>query len=298
MTDVTYAPVRPLWQVTGNPKREWTVSAIAVTGRAGLDSLLDRARAGVITGGELVVLAWESVRHGLADIVAGRFSWSELMLQAWFMTRVSLLPTILVAIPFGVITSVQIGAVAGQIGATSFSGAVNGIGVLRQGAPLVTSLMIAGAVGSAICSDLGARTIREEIDALKVMGISPIQRMVAPRVLAALLVSLLLTVVVTMTALTTAYVMNVGGGTISSGAYLNSFVSFSQPLDFALAELKAVVFGFIATIVAAHKGLHAKGGPKGVADAVNQAVVLSVILLALANVAMTQAYVMLVPQAA
>jgi phospholipid/cholesterol/gamma-HCH transport system permease protein len=73
-------------------------------------------------------------------------------------------------------------------------------------------------------------------------------------------------------------------------------VAFSQPTDLALAELKALVFGFIATIVAAHKGLNASGGPKGVADAVNQAVVLSVILLALVNVAITQAYVMLVPQ--
>ncbi len=258
--------------------------------------LVGRMRAGVVTAGLLVTLAVDATAAICTDIVRRRFSWSEFLLQAWFMTRVSLLPTILVAIPFGVITSVQIGAVAAQIGATSFSGAVNGIGVLRQGAPLVTSLMIAGAVGSAITSDLGARTVREEIDALKVMGISPVNRLVAPRVVAALVVALLLTVVVAMTAMITAFAMNVGGGTISSGAYLDSFVSFSQPTDLFLAEFKALVFGFIATIVAAHKGLTARGGPKGVADAVNQAVVLSVILLALANVALTQAYVMLVPQ--
>lgn len=272
------------------------MSSLAVASRSGLESMKDRSRKGVVTSGNLVLLGVEASLFIVRDIAAKRFSWNEFMLQAWFMTRVSLLPTILVAIPFGVITSVQIGAVANQIGATSFSGAVNGIGVLRQGAPLVTSLMIAGAVGSAICSDLGARTVREEIDALKVMGISPVQRLVAPRVLAALVVALLLTVIVAMTAMTTAFIMNVGGGTISSGAYLDSFVSFSQPTDFALAELKALVFGFIATIVAAHKGLGASGGPKGVADAVNQAVVLSVILLAGANVAITQAYVMLVPQ--
>jgi phospholipid/cholesterol/gamma-HCH transport system permease protein len=274
------------------------VSSTAVAGRAGLvlGSLQARTRAGVETGGKLVVLAVESVSAATVDIVRGRFSWTEFMLQAWFMTRVSLLPTILVAIPFGVIISVQIGAVASQVGATSFMGAVNGIGILRQAAPLVTSLMIAGAVGSAICSDLGARTVREEIDALKVMGISPVQRLVAPRVLAALVVALLLTVVVSMTAMVTAYVLNVGGGTVSAGAYQDSFVAFSQPTDLALAEFKALVFGFIATIVAAHKGLSASGGPKGVADAVNQAVVLSVILLALANVAITQAYVMIMPQ--
>ena len=271
------------------------MTTIATVRRSALDNLLGRARQAVVTGGELVILGVGAARAAVADILTGRFSWSEFLLQAWFMTRVSLLPTILVAIPFGVITSVQIGAVANQIGATSFSGAVNGIGVLRQGAPLVTSLMIAGAVGSAITSDLGARAVREEIDALKVMGINPVQRLVAPRVVAALLVSLLLTVVVAMTAMLTAFVLNVGNGTISAGAYLDSFVSFSQPTDLFLAELKALVFGFIATIVAAHKGLSASGGPKGVADAVNQAVVLSVILLAMANVVITQVYVMLAP---
>jgi len=269
----------------------------SMVGRLSAD-LSKRARAGITTSGELVILAAEACHALVTDIAARRFSWSEFMLQAWFMTRVSLLPTILVAIPFGVITSVQIGAVAAQIGATSFSGAVNGIGVLRQGAPLVTSLMIAGAVGSAICSDLGARTVREEIDALKVMGINPVQRLVAPRVLAALIVALLLTVIVAMTAMVTAYFMNVGSGTISSGAYLGSFVSFSQPADLFMAEFKALIFGFIATIVAAHKGLSARGGPKGVADAVNQAVVLSVIMLAVVNVALTQAYVMLFPSKA
>ncbi|MDQ4054648.1 MAG: ABC transporter permease [Actinomycetota bacterium] len=272
------------------------MTTIATSTRSGFDNVWGRARAGIVTGGHLVVLGAEASRYAATDIVRRRFSWSEFLLQAWFMTRVSLLPTILVAIPFGVITSVQIGAVANQIGATSFSGAVNGIGVLRQGAPLVTSLMIAGAVGSAICSDLGSRTVREEIDALRVMGISPNQRLVAPRVVAALLVAALLTVIVAMTAMTTAFAMNVGSGTISSGAYIESFVSFSQPSDLFLAEFKALVFGFIATIVAAHKGLTARGGPKGVADAVNQAVVLSVILLAVVNVAITQAYVMLLPQ--
>ncbi|HET6152331.1 MAG TPA: ABC transporter permease [Marmoricola sp.] len=272
------------------------MSSIAAASFASLASLRDRTRDGVVTSGNLVILGIASVWALVTDILARRFSWSEFMLQAWFMTRVSLLPTILVAIPFGVITSVQIGAVANQIGATSFSGAVNGIGVLRQGAPLVTSLMIAGAVGSAICADLGARTVREEIDALKVMGISPIQRLVAPRILAALVVAVLLTVIVAMTAMMTAFIMNVGSGTISSGAYLDSFVSFSRPEDFILAEFKALVFGFIATVVAAHKGLGASGGPKGVADAVNQAVVLSVILLAVTNVAITQGYVMIFPQ--
>ena len=205
------------------------MSSIAAIGRAGVGSLMGRARDGIETSGRLVILALETLRYLATDIIGRKFSWEEFILQCSFMTRVALLPTILVSIPFGVIISVQIGAVAAQIGATSFTGAVNGAGVLQQGAPLVTSLLVAGAIGSAITSDLGAGTVREEIDALKVMGISPIQRLVAPRILAALTVALLLTVIVAMTAMTTAFVMNVGSGSISSGAYLESFVSFSRP---------------------------------------------------------------------
>jgi phospholipid/cholesterol/gamma-HCH transport system permease protein len=156
--------------------------------------------------------------------------------------------------------------------------------------------MIAGVVGSAITADLGARQVREEIDAMKVMGLSPVRRLVAPRIVAALVVSILLTAVVATTAILTSYSLVVGQGSVSSGTYLGGFSSFAQTTDLALALLKAEIFGFIATVVACHKGLSAKGGPKGVADGVNQAVVLSVILLAVVNVALTQAYVMLVPQ--
>lgn len=257
--------------------------------------LVGRGRTAVETMGAMIVLGIEAIIVAVRDIITRKFSWSEFLLQAWFMTRVSMLPTILVAIPFGIIVSIQIGGVAGQIGADSFSGAVNGIGVLRQGAPLVTSIMIAGAVGAAITSDLGARTIREEVDALKVMGINPVQRLVAPRIAAALVVAFFLNVVVAVTSIITGYTLNVGGGAVSSGTYIAAFVSFAQPTDLFLASFKALIFGFIATVVSCHKGLTASGGPKGVADAVNEAVVISVICLAVTNVALTQAYVMLAP---
>ena len=264
--------------------------------RATAGELQEHAHQAIVTGGELVLLAFDSLRYAAQDIASRRFSWEEFFLQTWFMVRVSLLPTILVAIPFGVIVSVQVGGIASQIGATSFIGAVNSIGVLRQGAPLVTSLVIAGAVGSAITADLGARTVREEIDAMRVMGLDPVRRLVAPRVVAASCVAVMLSAVVATTAIMAGFALVVGSGKVSSGTYLGALISFGQPTDLVLAEFKAVLFGFIATVVAAHKGLHAKGGPKGVADAVNQSVVLSVILLALVNVGLTQAYVMLVPQ--
>lgn len=255
-----------------------------------------KVETGIDTFGEMVLIGARSVRFAVGDVLTGRFAWREFTEQAWFMVRVALLPTILVAIPFGVIVAVQVGAVAQQIGAVSFTGAVNSIGVLRQGAPLVTSLLMAGAVGSAMCAQIGSQTVREEVDAMKVMGLDPVRRLVAPRMVAAVMVGLLLNAVVAATAMLTGYVLNVGAGEVSSGAYLGSFASFAQPTDLLLAEGKAAIFGFLATIVACQKGLSAKGGPKGVADAVNASVVLSVIALAVVNVAITQGYTMLVPQ--
>ncbi len=274
----------------GAPTRSWGArTAGAAT------SLKDKFLEGVDTFGAMTILALGSLRYLSTDIVTRKFSWREFFDQAWFMTRVAFLPTVLVAIPFGIIIAIQVGAVAQQIGAVTFTGAVNGIGILRQAAPLVTSLLMAGAVGSAICAQLGAQTVREEVDAMKVMGLNPVQRIVAPRVAAAMVVGFLLNIVVAVTAMMTGYIINVGGGAVSSGAYMASFVSFAQPTDLILAEGKAVIFGFLATIIAAHKGLNAKGGPKGVADAVNQCVVIAVIVLAVVNVAITQGYVMLVP---
>ena len=251
--------------------------------------------AGIRTLGGMIILGIQSTRFIVTDIVTRKFSWREYFEQAWFMTRVSFLPTILVAIPLGVIVAIQVGGVAEQIGAVSFSGAVNGVGVLRQAAPLVTSLLMAGAVGSAICAAIGSATVREEIDAMMVMGLNPVQRLVAPRVAAAVTVGALLNVLVALAAMAAGYFLNVGTGKVSSGAYLGSFVSFAQPTDLLLAEGKAMIFGFLATIIACFKGLRASGGPKGVADAVNQCVVISVVTLGIVNTAITQAYVVLVP---
>ena len=272
------------------------VTSVLTGSRSAADFLIGHIRAGIDTAGKIVILAIDSVVLAFTSIVRREFSWDEFFEQAWFMTRVSLLPAMLVSIPFGVIVSVQVGGVAKQIGAESFIGAVNAIGVMRQAAPLVSAVLIAGVVGAAVTADLGARAVREELDALRVMGISPVQRLAAPRIVAAVLVGICLSAVVATTAIVTGYMIVVGGGSVSSGTYLGAFISFGQTLDLVMAVLKAVIFGFVAVVVAAHKGMNARGGPKGVADAVNQSVVLSVILLAMINVAITQVYVMLVPQ--
>jgi phospholipid/cholesterol/gamma-HCH transport system permease protein len=259
-------------------------------------TVLGRMHESFVTAGRILVMSASSMRYLVTGMVRGEFQYKEFITQAWFVVGVAVVPTLLVAVPFGVIISIQIGSLAQQVGATSFIGAANGLGVIRQGAPIVVALLLAGAVGSAICSDLGARTIREEIDAMEVLGISPIQRLVVPRILATMLVGILLCGVVAFAGVLTGFLFNLlaQGGT--PGSYISSFAAFAQPSDLVLAEVKSALFGLIVALVACFKGLNAKGGPKGVADAVNATVVLSVVLLFAVNVVITQIYSVLVPQ--
>ncbi len=224
------------------------------------------------------------------------FQLKELIQQAWFVASVTIVPTALVSIPFGAVIALQLGTLTRQLGAQSFTGAASVLAVVREASPLVTALLVAGAGGSAICADLGSRKIREEIDAMEVLGISPIQRLVVPRVLATMLVAALLNGLVSVVGVAGGYVFNVlvQGGT--PGAYLASFTALAQLADLVTSEIKALLFGALAALVASYKGLTAGGGPKGVGDAVNQAVVITFMLLFVVNFVISAIYFQVVPQ--
>jgi phospholipid/cholesterol/gamma-HCH transport system permease protein len=223
------------------------------------------------------------------------FQFREFVQQAWFVASVTIVPTALVAIPFGAVIALQLGSLATQIGAQSFIGAASVLAIVREASPIVCALLIAGAGGSAICADLGSRKIRDEIDAMEVLGISPVQRLVVPRVLACTLVAVALNGLVCVVGTAGGYFFNVvlQGGT--PGAYLASFSALAQLPDLYAGELKAFIFGIIAAVVASFKGLNAGGGPKGVGDAVNQSVVITFLLLFFVNFVITAVYFQIVP---
>ncbi|OJF84958.1 ABC transporter [Nocardia seriolae] len=255
----------------------------------------DHPKRSLETGGRMMTMGVSAVAELFIAIFRRRFPFGEFIRQCAFMANVAAAPTLLVAIPIGVIVSIQVGSVAGQVGATSFIGAANGLGIIQQGAPLVTALMIAGAVGSAICADLGSRTIREEIDAMKVMGVDPMRRLVAPRLGAAMLVSVLLCGFVVFVGFLTGYIFNIFVQNGAPGSYIGTFASFAITTDLVVALLKSLIYGLLAAIIACDAGLNAKGGPGGVANAVNTAVVMSAVMLFGVNLIITQLYNSLFP---
>jgi len=223
------------------------------------------------------------------------FQLRELIEQLWFIASVSILPAALVSVAFGSVISLQVGLLVTQIGAQSLTGAASVLANVQQASPIITALLISGAGGTAVCAELGARTIREEIAAMEVLGISPIQRLVVPRVLASAIVAVLLNGLITIVGLAGGYAYNVILQHGTPGAYIAGFSLLAQPSDLVIGIIKAVFFGVTAGVVASYRGLNPSGGPKGVGDAVNESVVISFILVFLINVVLTMVYLTIVP---
>lgn len=258
-------------------------------------NVVQTTRSSLRTFGRVVDLALRSVRGTFSDITTGRFQWREMLDQAWYLITVTALPAVLMAVPFGVVVSVQVGNLIHQIGADSLIGAAGGLGVIQQGAPIATGLLLGGAGASAIAADLGARTIRDEIAALEVMGLDPVHRLVIPRMVAMLLVAPLLNILVIFVGVVSGYAIAIGAQNVTPGSYWATFGSFAVLTDVWVSLSKAVLFGFIVVIVACQRGLEAGGGPRGVADGVNAAVVLSVAAVIIVNLVITQVVTMFLP---
>ncbi len=242
--------------------------------------------------GAMVAAALESLRLGLRHGVP----FGEFIDQCWFLVRVTTIPLILVSIPFGMVIALEVGSLLQQIGAQSQLGAAMVLAVVREQAPVATALLIAGAGGSAMCADLGSRRIRDEISAMEVMGVRPLHRLVLPRLLAATVVAILLDGIVSVAGIAGGLYFGTHNLHISASAFFATFGELSQLADLWMALFKAGVFGFIAAMVACAKGMSCRGGPKGVGDAVNQAVVATFILAFFVNFVLTIVYFRFIPQ--
>ncbi|GAB2716036.1 MULTISPECIES: MlaE family ABC transporter permease [Nocardia] len=220
-------------------------------------------------------------------LVRPPFQRREFIDQSWFVARVSIAPTLLVAIPFTVLVCFTLNILLREIGAADLSGAAAAFGSVTQVGPIVTVLIVAGAGATAICADLGARTIREEIDAMRVLGIDPIHRLVVPRVLASMFVAALLNGLVCTIGILGGFVFSVFLQGVNPGAFVNGITLLTHLPELVISEVKATLFGLIAGLMACYLGLNVRGGPKSVGDAVNQTVVFSFMALFVVNVVVT-----------
>lgn len=247
------------------------------------------------TIGRGVALAISVLRYSIIDGLRLRLPTGEMLVQAWSLLKVTATPALLMAIPIGAIVSIQTAGLVNQVGASSLVGAASGVGVVRQGAPVTAGLLMGGAAASAIASDLGARAIREELDALRVLGIDPVRFLVVPRFLALLIIAPMLCAIIIASAVAASFVIAVGVSGVTTGSFWQSFGTFASVTDVWFTLGKSLIFAGVVAVISCLRGMEAKGGPRGVADAVNSSVVLNVIFIAIINLALTQLQTMFFP---
>jgi phospholipid/cholesterol/gamma-HCH transport system permease protein len=221
----------------------------------------------------------------------------EFVRQLVIMTKATIVP-VMIAVPlyaFGA-PGIQGGGGLAQLGAPERDGGFIVIGVIREFGLFVTASYVAGVVGTMITAELGARKIREELDALRVIGIDPIVAMVAPRVLAMTMLMGALNMVMLVGGTLGGYAASVGlFGATPSGFFTTFFLNTSW-LDLVAAELKLLLLGVMISVICCYKGLNASGGAEGVGRAVNEAVVSCLICIFGVNLVYTQIFLALFPQ--
>lgn len=213
-------------------------------------------------------------------------AWRDFVEQTWFVARVSLVPTILLSIPFTTFVVFILNILLIEIGAADLSGTAAAVAAIQIG-PIVTVLVVAGAGATAMCADLGARTIREELDAMRVMGINPLRALVVPRVLAGALVATMLFALVTLAGLVGCFVFSVYFQHVTPGAFAAGMTLLVGLGNAVVAMIKALLYGIAASLIACYKGMTVGGGPQGVGNAVNETVIYAFMALFAINVVMT-----------
>jgi phospholipid/cholesterol/gamma-HCH transport system permease protein len=250
-------------------------------GRAAIDSMSSAKAAKPIRAvGGFFAMALDT----LVTIPRRPFAWREFLEQSWFVARVSLVPTLMLAIPFTVLLIFTFNILLLEFGAADFAGTGAAYGTVTQIGPVVTVLVVAGAGATAMCADLGARTIRDELDALRVMGVDPIQTLVVPRVLAATVVATLLSSVVILVGLVGGFAFSVFVQHVTPGAFVSGLTVMTTAADVIISLIKAALFGLAAGLIACYKGISVGGGPAGVGNAVNETVVFTFVALFAINI--------------
>jgi phospholipid/cholesterol/gamma-HCH transport system permease protein len=180
-------------------------------------------------------------------------------------------------------------------GALDRLGGIFVLAAIREIGPNVTAIVLAGVAGTAITADLGARKIREELDALQVLGVDPIKNLVVPRFLALMLVTGLFNIY--------AILFGLFGGVLAElvngqplGPFWDNLFNNASTTDLWGSALKTVLFGAIIAIVCCYKGMTASGGAEGVGRAVNQAVVVAFLAIFAFDYVFTQTLLATHPQ--
>ncbi|GAB3688443.1 MlaE family ABC transporter permease [Saccharopolyspora tripterygii] len=209
--------------------------------------------------------------------------WKETIDEMYALLKLCFWPATFSMAGFGFLITVMGVGLLVLLGAANRMGAFWVMADIREIAAFMVGMVVAGVIGTSITSDLGARKAREELDALKVLGLDPVRMLVLPRVIATAVMCAMLNFLTSFVGVLLGLLAVGALGDTTTGAYIDSMSHNLYAADVWGAELKTLLTGLLIGVVCSFKGLNAGGGPEGVGRAVNQAVVICFALVWIFN---------------
>jgi len=188
----------------------------------------------------------------------------------------------------GAVMVLQTGTQFQRFGQVSLTGDIVSLALVRELGPTITGLLVAGRCSSGMASELGSMLVTEQVDAMRAMGTNPSRRLVSPRVLAALVTIPLLTAISVFVGLLGGMVASVFSLRLSATTFWQRAIAILQLSDLMQGLSKSLVFAFILSTVGCYQGLNVRGGTQGVGRATTQAVVVSSVLIIVADTFLTK----------
>ena len=204
-----------------------------------------------------------------------RYEWRELLRQCYVIGCQSLTLVVVTGFIMGLVLTLRLRPTMVQFGAESWIPTMVGLTIIREMAPIITALMVAGKVGSGIGAELSSLRVTEQIDAMEVSGTNPFKYLVVTRMLAATLMVPVLNLLATALGLAAAFLgVNLQGDT-SLALFVNNILSRVTFGDVLSTVVKTLFFGFAIGLIGCYKGYYADNGTAGVGRAANSAVVVA-----------------------
>ncbi|MCW2855518.1 MAG: hypothetical protein JWR52_1133 [Marmoricola sp.] len=259
-----------------------------------LKSATTALRSGLSTGGDILHFSWSVLRE-FRDV---RLYATEVIYQAGTLILSSGLIIWVMQGVMGTVCGLEASYTLKQIGAPLYSGIFNAFCSLREMSPYMWGYIFAAKVGCGLVAELGSMRISDEIDALEVMGIRSKAYLVGTRILAAwLAIPFLYTVGLAVMYMTMYLVTVVQLGGVSPGGYLYIFWLYQNPLDFLYSQIKVMSYGTAIVFIGCYYGFNASGGPVGVGKATAKSMMISMVLIHVIGVLLTQLFWGLSPNA-
>jgi len=234
----------------------------------------------------------------LAELASPGLSWRrELARQFIFALTVTLGPAAIVAFVIGFSSiGIQGGSLASAFGAIDRISSFAPVAFLRELGPVLTTAIVAGTLGATITAEIGARKIRQELDALEVLGVSPVRNLVLPRVVALGLMMPILNLLVFWAGVAGVFAAAVLLYGATPAAFWDNLLVLTNYVDLWSSVVKTAIFGVLIGLIASFKGLEVGGGAAGVGRAVNESVVACLVAVFMLTVVYTSLFLALYPE--